>query len=171
MNQYLQIFLIIFSVQLVFFLFASLFKTDKFTDLAYGLTFVIVSIYLLIVNQSYLVQHLIMAMITLWGVRLAGYLFIRILKIKKDKRFDGIRENFFKFGSFWLLQSIAIFVIMLPSIIILISQKDYFFTTLSYIGILMWYFGFKIETVADKQKFKFKNVKNVKIWTPDLKCG
>ena len=46
-------------------------------------------------------------MVVLWGVRLAGYLLYRIVRIKRDARFDGIRENFWKFFQFWLFQGIA----------------------------------------------------------------
>ena len=44
-----------------------------------------------------MLQIIVTSLIVLWGLRLAGYLFIRILKIKKDARFDGMRENFVKF--------------------------------------------------------------------------
>ena len=111
---------IIFVIQVLFFIFASAFKTDKVTDLAYGLTFVILSWILLIYNKMFTLPNIILAiMVTFWGVRLAGYLFYRILKTKKDERFNGIRENFWKFAMFWIFQSVLIFVIMLPIAIII----------------------------------------------------
>src|SRR3989344_422403 len=106
---------LIFAIQIVFFILAASFKTDKFTDLSYGLTFVAVVLILFFTksNQS-LVQIITAFLITVWGLRLAGYLFVRILKTKKDVRFDKIRNDFFKFAKFWFLQAISIFIILLP---------------------------------------------------------
>ena len=46
---------------------------------------------------------------------------------------------------------------MLPATFILNSSLDLPLTTLSYIGIIIWIMGFSIETIADHQKFTFKN--------------
>ncbi len=157
---------IIFFIQVLFFIFAALFKTDKVTDLAYGLTFVILSWILLITNNIFnLVNILLTLMITLWGIRLAGYLFYRILKIKKDNRFDGIRENFWKFAAFWIIQTIIIFAIMLPVIFVLNNNSNSTLSFISIIGFFIWGIGFLVESIADQQKFSFKNnPKNKNKW-------
>ncbi len=49
-------------------------------------------------------QIAITVCVTLWGLRLSGYLFYRILKIGEDRRFDDLRENCLKFAGFWLFQ-------------------------------------------------------------------
>jgi len=119
-------FLIILVLQIIFFIYAAVKKTDKVTDLSYGLTFVItsLSIYFLNIEYSSIFKILLLATVVIWGLRLAIYLFVRIIKTGKDKRFDGVRENFKKFGSFWLLQAISIFVILLPTTNILISKDE-----------------------------------------------
>src|SRR3990167_9620317 len=115
---------VIFAIQVVFFALAASLKTDKFTDLSYGLTFVTAVLFLFFTKSSQsLVQTITALLITVWGLRLALYLFVRILKTKKDARFDKIREDFFKFGKFWLLQAISIFIILLPVLVILNAQK------------------------------------------------
>ncbi len=150
--------LIIFGIQILFFIFASTFKTDKVTDLAYGITFVILSWILLIYYKMFTLPNIILAiMITFWGLRLAGYLFYRILKTKKDERFNGIRENFWKFAKFWTFQSIAIFVIMLPIIFFMSTPMINTLTIFSVVGFFIWAIGFITESVADQQKFKFRN--------------
>jgi len=156
-NILLLVLLIIFGIQVLFFIFAAAFKTDKVTDLAYGLTFVIIAWFLLIRNGMFdLTRILLVLMVTIWGVRLAGYLFYRILKTGKDKRFDGIRENFWKFAGFWTAQTIVIFVVMLSSIIFL-EQANVEWQILSSIGLCIWLIGFITETIADQQKFSFRN--------------
>ncbi len=85
------------------------------TDLSYSLTFIILALLLLFTNQTFFTTQIIIALlITIWGIRLAAYLFSRILKIGKDSRFDGIREDFWKFAGFWTLQAVSVVIIMLP---------------------------------------------------------
>lgn len=159
-------FITIFLIQLFFFTIAVNFKTDKVTDLSYGLTFILLSLFLLTGNAyPHPVQMLTTLLITLWGLRLSGYLFLRILKTKTDKRFDSIREKSLKFAQFWVLQTLAIFLIMLPSIVILSSKIKVPFKPLSLLGVLIWSIGFTLETIADQQKFIFKsNPKNQGKW-------
>lgn len=158
-------FLIIVIVQILFFLCAALFKTDKVTDLSYGLTFAIVAWVLLYRYQSPALFHILIAcMVTIWGVRLSGFLFLRIMKTKRDKRFDGVREHFLKFARFWLLQAFAIFIILFPSILGLSGESDSL-NLVSVFGFGMWTVGFLIESVADWQKFVFKNkIENKDKW-------
>ena len=159
MNYLLQIFLIILVLQVIFFAYAVWNKTDKVTDLSYGLTFIIASLYayLININNSSIFRFILLLLVTLWGLRLSIYLFIRILKTGKDKRFDGIREDFKKFASFWLLQAISIFIILLPTLYILSSDLDTSLNYISYIGLAISLLGIFIEAVADYQKFVFKN--------------
>lgn len=166
MELLLTSFLIIFIIQIVFFLGAALFKTDKVTDLSYGLTFVVVAWVLLFQSGVYDLFHtFIVLMVTVWGLRLSGFLFMRIMKTKKDKRFDGIRENFLKFAKFWTLQAVAIFIIMLPAILGF-SKDGISLGILSYIGIGIWAIGIVFEAVADWQKYSFKNnPQNASKWT------
>ena len=43
-------------------------------------------------------------MVMAWAFRLGSYLFIRILKDGKDKRFDKVRDNPARFFTFWTIQ-------------------------------------------------------------------
>jgi len=104
---------------------ATNFKTDKMTDLSYSLTFIILALLLLFTNQTFFTTQIIIALlITIWGIRLAAYLFSRILKIGKDSRFDGIREDFLKLAGFWTLQAVSIWIILLPFTVALSSETN-----------------------------------------------
>ncbi|MGV8162192.1 MAG: DUF1295 domain-containing protein [Candidatus Nanoarchaeia archaeon] len=154
--------LVVFLLQAIFFLFAARFKTDKVTDLSYGLTFVVISLFLLLINPDVgAIQWIFFILILLWGTRLSVYLFTRILKIKKDSRFDGIRERFLSFAKFWVLQGLSIWIILLPITSVLIL-KDLFYSFVFWAGILIWLVGFITESVADYQKSKFYNTKESK---------
>lgn len=156
MNEYIITLLISFTIQIIFFLIAFSFKTDKFTDFAYSITFMIITIYLLISNQITLLKIIISTLIILWAIRLLTYLVIRIKNIKKDKRFDKMRNSFIKFGSFWFLQAITVWIILLPSIYLLSKNAITKINLISIIGIIIWLIGFLFETIADYQKYIFK---------------
>ena len=100
-------------------------------------------------------------MISWWALRLGGYLFIRINKIKKDKRFDGIRENPLKFLEFWVFQGLSVWAIMLPVIASFTDQtttlEAYEYNSIFILGLFIWVVGLGIETLADYEKFTFKN--------------
>lgn len=162
MNNILLSLIISFLIQILFFYFAAKYKTDKVTDLSYGLSFILIAVILLIINANfYHYQILLVSMITLWGIRLATYLLIRILKTKKDKRFNGIREDFWKFAKFWLLQASSVWLISLPSSYALGIKTPVEINNLVLLAFLVWAAGLIIETIADWQKYVFKiNPKN-----------
>lgn len=159
----LSLILLIF-LQISLFIPAFIFKTDKLTDLSYALSFIIIAIFSLLLNPVFWPKLILLLMIIIWSLRLGIFLFIRIQKRKKDKRFDGLRENFFKFLSFWLLQGISIWAIMLSSLLYF-ELNQVSFNFYSIIGIFVWISGLTIETIADLQKYKFgQNAKNQGKW-------
>ena len=98
MNTLLATFIFSVGVNMLMFLPAYFFKTDKLTDISYALTFIALAIFGLI-NHAVTFPSLILAlMIFAWAIRLGAYLLNRIRKIGKDKRFDERREKFWSFA-------------------------------------------------------------------------
>jgi steroid 5-alpha reductase family enzyme len=145
------IFAIVFNIMM--FIPAFIFKTDKLTDLSYSLTFIGLSLYIFF-SKTYSLKNLILLIMVLtWAFRLGTFLLIRIRKQKKDDRFDNMRNSFFKFLGFWLLQGFTAWIILIP--VILSTEKYCIF------GLAIWLTGILIESFADYQKFSFnKNPKN-----------
>jgi len=159
------IYALIFAVlmNVLIFIIAFIFKSDKLTDLTYSLTFILISLFFLLYNHIALSKTILFLMILIWALRLGGYLFYRINKIKKDSRFDKIRANFFKFLFFWIFQGITAFIILVPSMLYFNSETK--LSYLSFIGIFVFLIGFLIETISDIQKFNFIiNPKNKNKW-------
>jgi steroid 5-alpha reductase family enzyme len=156
---YLAISLII---QLIMFIPAFLFKTDKLTDLSYSLSFIILGVFAFFSVQYKVVKLILLLMILLWALRLGGYLFYRINKLGKDTRFDNIRNSFFKFLGFWVLQGISVFVILINSLLVF-NTNNLLFNYLSLVGLFIFILGLSIEGISDIQKFNFKQ-KNKDIW-------
>lgn len=155
--------IIALGFNLILFLFAYKFKTDKLTDLSYALTFIILICIGLSLEKYTPLKLILTIMILFWALRLGIFLFIRIRKIKKDRRFNGIRENFLKFFMFWFLQGITVWIILLPSLMFLGSETK--ISTVTWIGFGIWIAGLAIETFSDLQKYKFNNnPKNKNKW-------
>lgn len=154
-NDLLTIALFSIGFNLAMFIPAYFFKTDKLTDLSYSLTFLFIVVHLLFDQEFNLEKLVVSGMIVLWSLRLGTYLFIRINKMRKDDRFDKMRENFLSFLGFWSLQGLTVFIVLIPGVFFL--KNDFVsFNSLSYIGIGIWFFGFLVESIADFQKFNFK---------------
>ena len=149
---------LLFSVgfNLLMFIPAFIWKTDKLTDLSYSITFFVISVVLFLLFPYSIYSLLITLMVCLWAIRLGSYLFIRIRKTKKDKRFDGMRESFTRFLKFWLLQGLSVWVIML-AVIMFYNSGETILTEISILGLSIWLIGLIIETVADIQKYSFIN--------------
>lgn len=144
-------------LQAIFFVFAGTLKTDKVTDLTYSLTFLLLALGLVLQNPDAGTGHWILAgMVILWAMRLGSYLLIRIVRIGKDARFDGIRENFLSFLLFWTFQGITVWATMLP-VTFALSQKELPTDMAFLIGTIMWFLGLVLEGIADQQKFVFKS--------------
>lgn len=151
--MFLHALIIVLVIQVVFFFFAAVFKTDKVTDLSYSLTFILASLYFF-TSPVTSIKVVLLVLVFLWAIRLGSFLFSRILK-SNDPRFDGIRENPVRFAKFWLVQGVTIWVLLLPIFYVF----DGFFegySVLTYVGIVVWAVGFALESAADYQKRKYK---------------
>lgn len=150
-------FIVAMAIQYVLFLPAYFFRTDKLTDLSYGISFIALALLFFKFSTGNL---LLVGMILLWALRLIVYLVMRIHHMKRDERFDGMRENLARFLRFWTLQGVAVFLIMLGPLIYLDVG-----TTFSIAGLVVSLIGLSIETIADYQKFMFKkNTMNKNRW-------
>ena len=160
----LWIFLISFGINYFFFIFAWIFKSDVFTDITYALSFSTLTIIFFAWKQNFhMYQILVFILMNLWALRLGTYLFIRIIKIKVDHRFDEMRNSFLKFGGFWTLQAFIVFLTSLPGIMFLNYDANLLMnnnaTNLASLILLVSLFGLVFETISDYQKNIFYNNK------------
>ena len=162
--ELLNTFLISMGLNLIMFLPAYLLKTDKLTDISYAVTFVVVALYALITGGITTPSLILFSIVLLWAIRIGSYLLIRIRKIGKDKRFDDKRSNFLKFLSFWVLQGLTVWAILIPSTMFF-AKSPTDIPAYAYIGLVIWLAGLSIETIADLQKYRFiNNPKNKGNW-------
>ena len=156
-------------LNLIMFVVAFRFKTDKLTDISYAVTFVGIALFGISQNSMNAVKWLGSILVFAWAVRLGSYLLYRIHKIGRDKRFDEMRGSFWKFGRFWLLQGLTAWIVMLPASYLLQSHARLDFGLLVAYGGVLSVFGIIFEGVSDMQKFNFiQNKKNKGKW---IDCG
>src|SRR3546814_104005 len=81
------------------------------TDFAGGTNFVLLAVLTCCLNGSFAARHIILTVaVGVWGLRLSGYLLLRILTIKEDKRFDEMRDHYLRFFGFWFFQILWVWV-------------------------------------------------------------
>jgi len=154
----LHILVIIFTIQLVVFLISFALKTEHFYDLTGGITYITLVLFALYqqqLNEVLNLRSIILAtLILIWAARLSSFLFMRIKKAGKDRRFDQIKTSFTRFMLAWTLQGFWVFMCTLPAVTAFASESkplDVFLI----LGTLLWVFGFFIEVTADRQKSAF----------------
>jgi steroid 5-alpha reductase family enzyme len=99
-------------------------------------------------------------MVTVWGLRLSGYLIWRNLGKSEDFRYQEMRakapHRFWLTSLFrvFLLQGGLIWVISVPVVVSQTVGTDLYW--LDYLGVLCWGIGLLFETVGDIQLARFK---------------
>ncbi len=139
---------------------ASIGKTERFYDLAGGLTFLtVVGFSLWAGSQSEPPSSrelIISVLVFIWSLRLSFFLYFRIHRTGKDGRFDQLKTSPIRFLIPWTLQGLWVFLTM-AVVIVINSQADSApaLGIWDAVGLFVWILGFGIETIADQQKTVF----------------
>ncbi len=150
--------LFIFLIHLLIFLPSYFFQTEKFFDLTGTISYV--SSVLFIFFKSNTVESInlgslvLSIFIIIWSLRLGTFLFLRIKKAGKDRRFNEIKKSF---SWFFMTFSVSGMWVTICSICALTGiANGIIFSSTTIIGIIIFIIGFTIEIIADSQKTKFR---------------
>ncbi|GAB1365859.1 DUF1295 domain-containing protein [Candidatus Cloacimonadaceae bacterium] len=156
-------FLLVFVYMNLLFLLALLIKKNDIVDISWGMGFVLLALYTLIVSSFWHWRLLmVVLLVMLWGIRLAGYIFIRNKGKAEDFRYANWRKEW---GKNWVLRS-WLQVFMLQGFFMLLIAYPIFlhgfqgkagFNLADLAGLLVWLLGFGFETIGDAQMLRFKN--------------
>lgn len=149
-------FIVSIGINILMFIPAFFYKTDKLTDISYAVTFVVVALLGFLNSNKTSLHWALLLMVLIWAIRLGGFLLFRVWKKGKDTRFDEMRNSFLRFSRFWVLQGLSVFVVMLAALNGF-NQTTTVITILSWLGICIFVAGILIETTADAQKYRFGN--------------
>ena len=147
-----------FLIQWLVFIPSYLSKTEKYFDLTGGLTFLSLTVLILILTEALtIISFLLAALVAIWAIRLSSFLFLRIREDGHDKRFTEVIPHKTKFLFYWTFQGFWAFVTPVVVFTALTSQNisDKIEIT-TVIGLIIWLTGFLIEVVADRQKRAFR---------------
>jgi steroid 5-alpha reductase family enzyme len=148
-----------FIIQWIAFIPAYLFKTERFYDLTGSLTYlslILLAVFLGSGQSPSARAILIAAMVVLWSGRLGWFLFRRIGKDGKDRRFDGVRSNAPRFFIGWTLQGLWVVLTLAAALVAITTSNPAALGIFDAIGAIVWAVGFGIEATADRQKRQFR---------------
>ncbi len=148
--------IIAIGLNLVFFIIAYSLQTDKLTDMTYSLTFIAIAVTGLVYSEKHLAHYIMAGLIVAWAVRLGGFLMRRVHAIGRDDRFDSLRPYFFKFLGFWTMQALTCVLVSISALLVFANQNPKL-DLIFFLGVGIALVGLGIETIADNQKYKFKN--------------
>ena len=143
-------------------LISLLVKDASIVDPFWGAAFVIVAwVAWWRADDPGLRQHLVVALVTVWGLRLSGYLTLRNLGTDEDYRYRAMRRRWGRWfplvslGTVFVLQAILMWIVSLPVQVMMVNDSG--LGLLAWIGIALWAVGLFFEAVGDWQLSRFKS--------------
>lgn len=144
-------------------LLSLVYKNVSLVDSLWGLGFVLIVWITCSLSEGYSGRKaLIIALTTVWGLRLSAHLAWRNWGKGEDPRYGGWRrasgDRFWIVSLFkvFLLQALFLWVIALTIQYGQISPQPAHFTWLDLLGFILWLIGFFFESISDWQLARFK---------------
>ncbi|MEM9918047.1 MAG: DUF1295 domain-containing protein [Bacteroidota bacterium] len=152
--------LLLFFYATLWFIIAQWRKNNSLADVAWGLGFVVLSLYLWGFDPGFQ-RGLLTSFVTIWGLRLSIHIFNRNMKKAEDWRYVNMRQKWgqrqylMAYLQVFILQGTLLWIIAIP--IFLPSPSDgYSLSIVQIIGTAFWLVGFLWESIADWQLYQFK---------------
>lgn len=148
-----------FAIQVIAFIPAMILRTERFFDLTGSLTFLAISVALVLLTPMPDARSWILAaMVILWAARLGSFLAMRVHKAGSDGRFDEIKGSPVRFLQVWVIQGAWVSITAAAAWIAISTDAAARAPIgwLTVVGIVVWLLGMTIEIVADAQKSAFR---------------
>ena len=155
-----QIGLFIFCYVSVWFVISLLIKRNDIADIAWGLGFVAIAIFLFITQTSTLPSVIVYILTIIWGIRLAIHIGVRSKGKPEDFRYKKWRDEWGKYFvlrsylQVYLLQGFFMWIISVPIIVVAMAQNQAI-SPFILSGSIIWLIGFVFESIGDYQLMLF----------------
>jgi len=150
-----------FLIHWVIFIPSYLMRTEKFYDItgtiAY-LAMISTSVYVVSSTAGTLAfrSKVVVVMVIVWAMRLGLFLFIRVLKVGEDSRFEDAKNSFVTFLMFFNISGLWVFLTTANALTLILNNSDLFGDFQFFVGLTIWIIGFSFEVIADEQKRRFR---------------
>ncbi|MCH1525096.1 MAG: DUF1295 domain-containing protein [Candidatus Actinomarina sp.] len=153
----------VWLVQIVGFIFAFIYQTERYYDFIGSLTYSssVLIVYFSLPTKTQ-TDNVLLIVVLIWSLRLGLFLFRRILEDGHDTRFDKPKQSFFHFLQYWTGQAMWVSFTCIAVYVAMISNEPNTLSPISLIGVFIWIAGFIIEVIADGQKRNFRKDLNNK---------
>ncbi|SDR92389.1 Steroid 5-alpha reductase family enzyme [Paraoerskovia marina] len=146
-----------FVIQWIVYIPSYLNRTERFFDLTGSLTYIVVTIGVLVLSGATDARAWILAaMVVVWAVRLGSFLFRRVSRAGSDDRFDDLKASWPRFLVTWTLQGLWVMLTAAAAWVAIAAESRPALDWLAWVGVALWVVGLTIEVVADNQKSRFK---------------
>ena len=146
-----------FAINWLVFVPSALARTERYYDLVGGVTYVGVTVTAVLLSSRLdLRAALVAAMVLVWSLRLATFLFLRIARSGHDGRFDDLKHRPVRFFMAWTLQGLWVLLTAAPALAVITGGVREPLGAVGIAGLAVWSAGMLIEIVADRQKSRFK---------------
>ena len=147
-----------FGINWLAFIPSALAQTERYYDLTGGITYIVMTAVAVLLSADLDPRATLVAgMVMLWSVRLASFLFLRILRAGADSRFDDIKKSPQRFFMAWTLQGLWVLLTAAAALAIITGGTREPLGIVGIAGIVVWAIGILIEIVADRQKSSFRD--------------
>lgn len=146
-----------FVLQWIAFIPAYILQTEKFYDLMGSITYLsVVWIAVLLSPVADARSWLLLALVSIWAIRLGAFLFRRVRAAGEDRRFRDIKPSFVRFLIAWTIQGLWVSLTIAAALAAITSMTRSDLGTFALVGFAVWLLGFGIEVIADRQKSQFR---------------
>ena len=133
-------------------------RTERFFDLTGSVTYLAVtSMAVALSPQIDGRSILLLTLVAVWSGRLGAFLFYRVRKAGKDRRFDEIKQSFPRFFLTWTIQGLWVSMTLAAALAAITTTVRKPLGICAWVGLGIWLLGFAIEALADAQKSRFRS--------------
>jgi steroid 5-alpha reductase family enzyme len=155
---------VLFFFMTLWFLVSLAIRRNDIADILWGAGFILVVLTSLGAVETVSYRALIMSLLVIiWGARLSTRIYLKNRGKSEDFRYRKWREEwgrYFALRSYFQvfgLQGILMLVVLTPVLYVIGRQDPVNISFLDILGVVIWFAGFLLETVADYQLDSFKS--------------